>query len=156
MVYGEGFSLADDVVAHELTHAVTEKSAGVVYFMQSGALNESFSDIFGETIDLTNTGGTDTAAVRWRIGEDIPGTGAIRHMMDPTLSPTEPPDFPPGHPGKVSDPQFKCNAPRTDLGGVHSNSGVPNHAYALMVDGGKRGIAAPPRAAQFDRFFQTN
>ena len=73
MVYGEDFSLADDVDAHELTHAVTEKSASLAYYMQSGALNESFSDIFGETVDLTNGAGTDTAAVRWQLGEDLPG-----------------------------------------------------------------------------------
>ncbi len=72
MVYGEGFPLADDVVAHELTHAVTERTAGLYYYMQSGALNESFSDIFGETVDLQNGRGTDTAGVRWLIGEDLP------------------------------------------------------------------------------------
>lgn len=127
MVYGVGFSRADDVDAHELTHAVTEKSASLAYYMQSGALNESFSDIFGETVDLTNVGGTDTAAVRWQIGEDIPGIGAFRNMMNPTFF---------GDPGKVSDPQLICNDPGTDLGGVHINSGVPNHAYALTVDGG--------------------
>ena len=127
MVYGEGFSAADDVDAHELTHAVTERSASLVYYMQSGALNESFSDIFGETVDLTNVGGTDTAAVRWLMGEDIPGIGAIRNMMNPNAF---------GDPGKVSDPQLICNYPGYDNGGVHINSGVPNHAYALMVDGG--------------------
>jgi Zn-dependent metalloprotease len=127
MVYGEGFSAADDVDAHELTHAVTERSASLAYFMESGALNESFSDIFGETVDLTNTGGTDTTAVRWLMGEDIPGIGAIRNMMNPNQF---------GDPGKVSDSQFICNNPGYDNGGVHINSGVPNHAYALMVDGG--------------------
>lgn len=127
MVYGEGFSVADDVDAHELTHAVTDFSAGLFYYMQSGALNESFSDIFGETVDLTNAGGTDTAAVRWLVGEDVPGLGAIRNMMNPNAF---------GDPGKVSDPEFKCFSVDSDQGGVHSNSGVPNHAYALMVDGG--------------------
>ena len=62
------------------------------------------------------------------MGEDVPGIGAIRNMMDPTLF---------GDPGKMSDAQFVCGDDyRTDNGGVHSNSGVPNHAYALMVDGG--------------------
>ena len=69
------------------------------YYMQSGALNESFSDIFGETVDLTNTGGTDTPAVRWLMGEDVPVFGAIRDMMDPTAF---------GDPGKVSDSEFFC------------------------------------------------
>jgi Zn-dependent metalloprotease len=124
MVYGEGF-VTDDVAAHELTHAVTEFSAGLYYYMQSGALNESFSDIFGETVDLLNP---TLPEVRWAIGEDLPGlpTG-IRNMMDPTLK---------NDAGKLSDPQLVCQLPGTDAGGVHSNSGVPNHAYALMVDGG--------------------
>ncbi len=128
MVYGEGFA-ADDVVAHELTHAVTEHSANLFYFMQSGALNESYSDIFGETVDLTNAGGNDSGGLRWYIGEDIPSIGAFRHMRTPTIF---------GDPGKVSDSQLVCltNGLDGDLGGVHSNSGVPNHAYALMVDGG--------------------
>ena len=127
MVYGHGFAPADDVVAHELTHAVTELSAGLFYYMQSGALNESFSDIFGETVDLLNGRGNDRRGVRWLIGEDSP-IGAIRDMMNPNQF---------GDPGKLSDPQFVCAASEpTDQGGVHINSGVPNHAYALMVDGG--------------------
>jgi bacillolysin len=135
MVYGDGFSSADDADAHELTHAVTEHSANLYYYMQSGALNESYSDIFGETVDLTNGRGDDSPAVRWLIGEDIPGYGALRDMMHPN-------DF--GDPGKMSDSTvqyFQCNFldstnPPQDSGGVHTNSGVPNHAYALMVDGG--------------------
>ena len=127
MVYGTGFPAADDVVAHELTHAVTERTAGLFYYMQSGALNESYSDIFGETVDLLNGSGTDTAGARWLLGEDVPAGGAVRDMENP-------PAF--GDPGKTSDPQFVCGDPGGDQGGVHSNSGVPNRAYALMVDGG--------------------
>ena len=127
MVYGEDFSHADDVVAHELTHAVTENEANLFYYMQSGALNESYSDIFGETVDLTNSRGDDSAGVRWLLGEDLPGFPPVRNMMDPTAL---------GDPGKMSDPQFVCGDPGGDAGGVHSNSGVPNHAFALMVDGG--------------------
>ena len=132
MVYGEGFASADDVVAHELSHAVTERSANLLYYNQSGALNESFSDIFGETMDLTNGVGNDGAGVRWQVAEDL-SIGAIRHMMTPTLF---------GDPGKLSDSaQFVCRSDAAtsssaDSGGVHSNSGVPNHGYALMVDGG--------------------
>jgi bacillolysin len=127
MVYGEDFSLADDVVAHELTHAVTENEANLFYYMQSGALNESYSDIFGEAVDLTNGRGDDSPGVRWALFEDLPGFPPLRNMMDPTLF---------GDPGKMSDPQFACLDPGGDAGGVHSNSGVPNHAFALMVDGG--------------------
>ncbi len=132
MTYGAGFSQADDVVAHELAHGVTEFSAGLLYYYQSGAINESMSDIFGESVDLLNTGGTDTPAVRWLLGEDVPVFGAIRNMMNPNAF---------GDPGKVSDPQFFCHDQGwtnggADNGGVHINSGVPNHAFALMVDGG--------------------
>jgi bacillolysin len=133
MVYGDGFTAADDVVAHELTHAVTDLSAHLLYYQQSGALNESFSDIFGETMDLT-TGLTagDLEPQRWQVGEDL-SIGAIRNMMTPTFF---------GDPGKMSDSgQFVCRSDAAtsddaDSGGVHSNSGVPNHAFALMVDGG--------------------
>ena len=133
MVYGEGFSRADDVDAHELTHAVTERSANLFYYMQSGALNESVSDVFGETVDQWNASlpggvarhGTDTAAVKWLLGEDVPGLGAIRNMRNPNAF---------GDPGKTSDTQYYCSY--GDGGGVHTNSGVPNHAFALSVDGG--------------------
>ena len=132
MVYGDGYASADDVVAHELTHAVTEHSADLLYYYQSGALNESMSDVFGETVDIETGNGNDTAAVRWLMGEDLP-IGAIRNMMNPTVL---------GDPGKMSDSaQFRCvtdgwTNPNGDSGGVHTNSGIPNHAYALTVDGG--------------------
>jgi bacillolysin len=132
MVYGNGFASADDVVGHELAHAVTEYTANLFYYQQSGALNESFSDIFGEAIDLSSSAGSgnDTAGVRWRLGEDL--NGGIRDMMNPNLF---------GDPAKITDPFFYCtkqawNDPNADSGGVHWNSGVPNHAFALMVDGG--------------------
>ncbi|HET9225535.1 MAG TPA: M4 family metallopeptidase [Thermoanaerobaculia bacterium] len=125
MVYGAGYPAADDVVAHELTHAVTERTANLLYYMQSGALNESFSDMFGETVDLTNLSGTDTLAVRWEMGEDVPGGGTIRDMANPGLF---------GDPARMSDPNYYCSS--GDGGGVHFNSGVPNHLYALLVDGG--------------------
>lgn len=125
MTYGNGFAAADDVVAHELTHGVTENSSRLVYSNQSGALNESFSDIFGEAVDLTNTGGNDGNGVRWDMGEDIPGIGAIRDMLDPTRF---------GDPDKTTSSYYYCGT--GDYGGVHTNSGVPNKAFALMVDGG--------------------
>ena len=132
MVYGDTYSSADDVVGHELTHAVTEKSANLIYYYQAGALNESYSDIFGETVDLTDGVGNDAAGVRWKMGEDLP-IGAIRDMMNPNSF---------SDPGKMSDSTFfvcgnhAWTDPFGDSGGVHTNSGIPNHAYALMVDGG--------------------
>lgn len=137
----------DDTVAHEWGHAYTEYTSNLIYQWQSGALNESYSDIWGEVIDLLNgrgldsPGGTRTAgncsvygsgspsvddSYRWLSGEDDPAFGgAIRDMWAPTCY---------GDPGKVTDTQYWCSA--GDGGGVHSNSGVPNHAFALMVDGG--------------------
>lgn len=130
VVYGDGYPRADDIVAHELTHAVIDYSAGLFYCAQPGALNESFADIFGETVDLTNSRGTDTSAVRWLVGEQLPGTGAFRSMSSPNAF---------DQPARTSDPLYHCPTSCTgenDQGGVHINSGVPNHAYALMVDGG--------------------
>ncbi len=126
----------DDVVAHEWGHAYTEYTSGLIYRWQSGAMNEAYSDIWGETVDQLNNyfdeGENDAlrtgcgSSSRWRVGEQatIFG-GAIRDMWDPTCD---------GDPGKVSDPQYVCSS--NDAGGVHSNSGVINHAYALLVDGG--------------------
>lgn len=124
MTYGEGFAV-DDVVAHELSHAVTEHTSNLIYSHQSGALNESFSDMFGEAVDLTNQRGNDADSVRWEMGESIPGIGAIRNMMEPTRF---------KDPDRTDSSLYYCGA--GDHGGVHSNSGVPNKAFALMVDGG--------------------
>ncbi len=128
VAFGDSFSWADDVVAHEWIHAVTENTAGLFYYLQSGALNESFSDIFGETIDLLNGSGNDSTEVRWLQGEDVPG-GPFRNLMDPPAL---------KQPGKMSDSEFfLCyGSLNEDQGGVHVNSGILNHAYALMVDGG--------------------
>jgi bacillolysin len=127
MVYGDGFAAADDVVGHELTHGFTEFTSHLFYYMQSGAINESMSDVFGEYIDLTNTSGTDTPAVRWQLGEDIPVFGAIRNMQDPTLF---------NDPDRMLSPNYTADPGETDGGGVHSNSGVNNKAAYLMADGG--------------------
>lgn len=122
VVFCDGYSWADDVVAHEWTHAVTEHSANLFYVNESGALNESYSDIFGETVDLLTPSPADGGSVAWKIGEAI---GALRDMANPTTL---------GDPGSVSDPAVWCGP--EDRGGVHSNSGIPNHAFALMVSGG--------------------
>ncbi len=147
----------DDTVAHEWGHAYTEYTNNLIYQWQSGALNESYSDIWGDTVDLLNGRGIDTPdivrpggycssniaganfpgnptldTVRWLSGEDDPaffgtpaGSGnAIRDMWDPTCF---------GDPGKVTDSEYWCTT--GDSGGVHTNSGVPNRAYALLVDG---------------------
>lgn len=118
--------VVDDVVAHELTHGVTDNTSNLFYYYQSGAINESFSDLWGEFVDLTNGTGTDDAASRWLLGEDatIIG-GAIRSMSDPTIY---------GDPDKMSSINYRTDS--GDGGGVHTNSGINNKAVYLMVDGG--------------------
>lgn len=143
---------SDDVVAHEWTHAYSESTHDLQYAFQPGALNESFSDIFGETVDRLNHAGSDSPdtprttgscsifgegtpslddSYRWLIGEDGSAVGgALRDMWNPVCY---------GDPAKVTDPEYHCGVldpRRFDHGGVHTNSGVPNHAYALLVDGG--------------------
>lgn len=133
MVYGDdaGFPLADDVVGHELTHGVTEHESGLFYYYQSGAINESLSDVFGELMDLTNGSGTDTAAKRWKMGEDILGYGELRDMEDPPVF---------GDPDRMTSPNYYTAlcanfSSNCDNGGVHFNSGVNNKAAFLMTDG---------------------
>lgn len=127
MIYGDayGYPLADDVVAHELTHGVTQYSSDLFYFYQSGAINESLSDIWGEYYDQANGLGTDTTAVKWLLGEDVTGKGAMRSMSNP-------PAF--GDPDKMTSPYYDTSD--LDAGGVHTNSGVNNKAVFLMVAGG--------------------
>ena len=127
MVYGDGagFPLADDVVAHELTHGVTQYESDLFYYYQSGAINESFSDVWGEYYDQTNGLGTDTPSVKWLLGEDISGYGAIRSMNNPPAY---------SDPDKMSSSNYYLGT--GDNGGVHTNSGLNNKAVSLMVDGG--------------------
>ncbi len=128
MKYGAGWSAADDVVAHEFTHGVTQFESGLLYYYQSGAINESFSDVWGEFVDQVNLSGTDTPTVKWLIGEDIPGIpGGIRNMANP-------PAF--GDPDRMTSPNYFTGEYPTDNGGVHTNSGINNKAAFLMTDGG--------------------
>ena len=69
-LWQRGFSLGDDIVGHELTHGVTEFTSNLFYYYQSGAINESLSDVFGELIDLTNGTANNRRAVRWLLGEE--------------------------------------------------------------------------------------
>jgi bacillolysin len=128
MLIGQGFGAADDVIAHELTHGLIQNEANLFYYMQSGALNEAYADIFGEVVDQTNAAGTDTVAVKWKLGEDLP-IGAVRDMKTPTLF---------DQPGKMDDAEYACygDPMYMDNGGVHINSGIANHAFQAMVDGG--------------------
>jgi bacillolysin len=125
MTYGAGYAAADDVVGHELTHGFTEFTSHLFYYYQSGAINESLSDVFGELIDQGDGRGDDTPGVRWLMGEDLPAsTGVIRDMSDP-------PQF--NDPDRMTS--FNYDGRQADNGGVHTNSGVNNKAAYLMTDG---------------------
>ncbi|MFS1512046.1 M4 family metallopeptidase [Chengkuizengella sp. SCS-71B] len=124
MVYGDGdginshaLSASLDVVAHELTHAVTDTTANLEYEFQSGALNESFSDVFGILAEVEYEGSTE-----WLLGEDIfiNGNDAIRSMEDPTIF---------GYPDHMDDFRVLPNTREGDWGGVHINSSITNKAF---------------------------
>ncbi|MGH7529960.1 MAG: M4 family metallopeptidase [Gemmatimonadales bacterium] len=116
MVFGDGFAVKD-VTAHELTHAVTERTAKLEYRWQSGALNESFSDIFGAMVDRED----------WVMGEDLP-VGAIRDLENPGAH---------GQPGHTRDWLATCS----DNEGVHTNSGISNKAFVNVADSIGKGDA---------------
>ncbi|MBK9125344.1 MAG: M4 family metallopeptidase [Chloroflexi bacterium] len=87
MAYGDGCGttiVLDDVVGHEPTHGVTEFTSNLVYAYESGAINESFSDIWGELFDLGNGTAEDIPANRWIVGEELVA-GGIRNMKNPPL-----------------------------------------------------------------------
>lgn len=138
MVYGDGdgslFSpLAQDldVVAHELAHAVTQETSDLFYEGQSGALNESYSDVFAVFVSPSN----------WQIGESaytpgIPGD-ALRNLQDPTLGGQWDPNNPIGSDGQPDHTSVIAVLPTVlDQGGVHINSGIPNKAAYLITAGG--------------------
>ena len=123
--FGDGWADVDDLVGHEFTHGVLDHEARLFYDYQSGALNESFADIFGEGFDLTNSWGNDAAGVRWLIGEDL-RIGTVRDMQDPARF---------GDADRVRSSRWWSTS--GDSGGVHSNSGVGNKAASLIADGGR-------------------
>ena len=130
MYYGQGYAGADDVVGHEMTHGVTERNSNLVYWGQSGAMNESISDIMGEIIDHRNVTGADVPATAWALGEDLPCCASgIRNMQDPTIF---------GDPDRTGSPNYVkepcCGYPDND--GVHTNSGVGNKTFYLASQGG--------------------
>jgi Zn-dependent metalloprotease len=127
MYYGTNYATADDVVGHEMTHGVTERTSNLFYWGQSGAMNESISDIMGEIVDHQNVQPAGEA-VTWTMGEDLP-IGAIRNVQNP-------PAF--GDPDRTGSPNYVkeacCGYPDGD--GVHSNSGVGNKTFYLISQGG--------------------
>lgn len=143
MVFGDGdgvyfnsFTDSPDVIGHELTHGVTQFTAGLTYVGQSGALNESVSDVFGSLVKQMLLGQSADQA-DWLIGAGlftakVHGV-ALRSMKAPGTAYDDP------HLGK--DPQPATMDGYVDLphddqhdnGGVHTNSGIPNHAFYLAA-----------------------
>jgi hypothetical protein len=139
MVFGDGdgtvfnrFTIAVDVIGHELTHGVTEHTAALVYQGQSGALNESLSDVFGSMVKQQALG-QDAASADWLIGAglftaQVNGI-ALRSMKAPGTAYDDP------QLGKDPQPATMADYVETtdDNGGVHLNSGIPNHAFYLAA-----------------------
>lgn len=143
MVYGLGDGdvmgpvVGLDVMGHEFTHMVTEHNGnnGLIYQGESGALNESFSDMFGTAIEFYAKGDSNA---NWTIGEDVvlQAPGFFRSMSDPKApANSNNPNFPPQPDTYLGDYWFPTNS-QQDNGGVHINSGVPNKWFYLMSKGG--------------------
>ena len=129
MTYGDGDGVdygplvALDIVGHEIAHGVTEYSANLTYSYESGALNESFSDIFGESIEAFATGNND-----WLMGDEIGAGGsggALRSMSNPNAY---------SQPDTYQGSYWYSGS--GDNGGVHYNSGVQNFWFYLLTEGG--------------------
>ncbi|MGZ9930881.1 M4 family metallopeptidase [Streptomyces sp. NC-S4] len=145
MVFGDGdgdlfldFTVSVDVIGHELTHGVTQYTANLTYRGQSGALNESMSDVFGSLIKQYSLEQTAEEA-DWLIGAGLLGpdvTGvALRSMKAPGTA------YDDDELGKDPQPATMDDYVNThsDNGGVHINSGIPNHAFYIVATelGGK-------------------
>jgi Zn-dependent metalloprotease len=139
MVFGDGdndvfldFTIPVDVIGHELTHGVTQYTANLDYSGQSGALNESVSDVFGTLIKQYALGQSADRA-DWLIGTGLlaPGVSgqALRSMKAPGTA------YDDDVLGKDPQPATMDHYVRTtrDNGGVHINSGIPNHAFYLAA-----------------------
>ena len=141
MVYGDGsgqlfqvgsLTKALDVIGHELTHGVTQFTAGLDYSSQTGALNEHMSDVFGSLVKQYHLGQT-AAEADWLIGAGtlVPALGkALRSMSAPGTAYNG--DRQPAHMKDYVDLPDDGD-PRHDNGGVHINSGIPNHAFYLAA-----------------------
>ncbi|MEW8026921.1 MAG: M4 family metallopeptidase [Candidatus Thiodiazotropha sp.] len=129
MIYGQrivdgelvSYAVAKDVVAHELLHGLTDHTARLEYKFESGALNESYSDIFGIIVansDVDNVDNWD-----WEMGEELSSTGLpMRDMADPARR---------GQPAHMDD--YRDLGEDNDHGGVHVNSGIHNKAAHLIL-----------------------
>jgi thermolysin len=148
MFYGDGdgvnFSslVTLDICGHEMQHGITSRTANLTYANESGALNESWSDVFGVMVELYARG-QETPGTWW-IGEDAntPGIAgdALRYMDTPHRA---------GNYGYTTNDDPDHYSERYtgtgDSGGVHINSGIPNHVFYLLAKGGPHAhIAGAP------------
>lgn len=125
MSYGDGNNNASpltsvDIGGHEIGHGLTTFTANLIYQAESGALNESFSDVFGNSIEIF----ARPTQNNWQLGEDL-GT-IIRNMQNPNAQ---------GDPDTYFGQNW-ASLTGGDNGGVHTNSGVQNRWYVLLADGG--------------------
>jgi len=145
MVYGDGdenlpvderlfnrFTIALDIIGHELTHGVTQFEAKLTYFQQPGALNESMSDVFGSLVKQYQLAQT-SADADWIIGAglltaNVNGVG-IRSMKAPGTAYDDPVLGKDPQPAHMKDYVTTIS----DNGGVHINSGIPNHAFYITA-----------------------
>lgn len=114
------------ITGHEITHAVTQFSAGLIYQGESGAMNESFSDIFGVSIEFY--AGKDSKNDIWMLGDELYTHGSLRSMSNPKAE---------GQPDTYGGKNWADPANiSVDNGGVHQNSGITNYWYYLLAEGG--------------------
>jgi Zn-dependent metalloprotease len=131
--YGDGnlndMSLVSlDIVSHELTHGVTQNASGLIYQNESGALKESFSDIFGTMVEFY----VEKDNGDWLIGEDCwPGGFGLRSLENPVSL-----GYPDTYKGINWFPQPGNPINENDWGGVHTNSSVQNYWFYLLSEGG--------------------
>lgn len=115
---------AIDIVGHELSHGVTQFSSNLIYLNESGALNEAFSDIMATGIEFFfQPEGDGPLKADYLCGEDVIRPGGIRSLADPVSL---------GQPDHYS----RRFLGTSDNGGVHTNSGIANHAFYLAIEGG--------------------
>jgi Zn-dependent metalloprotease len=115
-----------DVIGHELTHGVTQHEANLTYSGQSGALNESISDVFGSLVKQHHLNQTADQA-DWLIGADIVGP-----LLAPALRSMKAPGTANPHDTQPADMDHYVHTAQ-DNGGVHTNSGIPNHAFYVIA-----------------------
>jgi Zn-dependent metalloprotease len=140
MLYGDGsgrvfqkgsLTTALDVIGHELTHGVTEFTAGLVYHNQSGALNESMSDVFGSLVKQRKLGQSADQA-DWLIAPGILGSALHGDALRSMKSPGDAYDGD-NQPAGMDSYRDMPDDETGDFGGVHTNSGIPNHAFYLAA-----------------------